>query len=633
MRDTIIAIVLILITMPVFTNATHIMGGFMCYENLGYDSTQNGYIYKFKLDIYRDMGGVALPASLNVTIFNDDPPTYTQLAVIALTAVARDTIYPADFLGPNCNLTLNYTVVTEIVHYERNLLVGVSLTGRYIVFGTCCRNPTIDNLIPNEGITFWSYIPPTFYENSSPCFDDLPTLYACKNTNWTVSNRATDPDGDLLFYELRRPYDFNQTPPITDTVLYVSPFYDELHPFGQTSTYTIAPNGISTVNADSIGVYVVSVEVKEFRNGNYLSSSVRDIPVSVETCPGDDPAELDTSGLSPQITYSGGSNILLNLAEGDSTCVLMPFYDPDGDAIWVNYSGDIFNNNPPATMTLIPNGDSSQVIARFCWNAVCGEDYSTPKIVNLEVVNVGACPISLAYFTMVINVNSIPFSVSSDTTICEGDTIQLSASGGDTYIWYPNVDINNTSVADPLVWPSSWMIYTVEIHQSNGCVKSKDVEVLVTNSPPANMFVSSTTLIVNLGTGLGYGYQWYFNGGALQGDTLQTIIATMTGNYWVVVSDTTGCSTESEHFHISMDAVEEISQHGISLVPNPSTGMIDVRGILTSAPKIFIYNIQGELVQFERALRFELNIDEAGIYLVEIQDGARLYHQKLVLHR
>ncbi len=48
-----------------------------------------------------------------------------------------------------------------------------------------------------------------------------------------------------------------------------------------------------------------------------------------------------------------------------------------------------------------------------------------------------------------------------DTIFCQGDTVQLLAQGGDKYHWSPGVWLNSDSIADPISFPDSSIVYTV----------------------------------------------------------------------------------------------------------------------------------------------------------------------------
>jgi len=78
-------------------------------------------------------------------------------------------------------------------------------------------------------------------------------------------------------------------------------------------------------------------------------------------------------------------------------------------------------------------------------------------------------------------VNAAPFSNIHDTTICIGDTLQLVAFNGTSYSWSPNYNINNTTIFNPLVWPTVTTNYVVNITNASGCSTKDTVKVTVSN--------------------------------------------------------------------------------------------------------------------------------------------------------
>lgn len=56
-----------------------------------------------------------------------------------------------------------------------------------------------------------------------------------------------------------------------------------------------------------------------------------------------------------------------------------------------------------------------------------------------------------------------------DTAICIGDTLQLTTYGGTTWSWTPAINMNDSSLRAPSVWPDSATTYQIIIGDSSGC--------------------------------------------------------------------------------------------------------------------------------------------------------------------
>lgn len=69
--------------------------------------------------------------------------------------------------------------------------------------------------------------------------------------------------------------------------------------------------------------------------------------------------------------------------------------------------------------------------------------------------------------------------IMSDTSLILGNTIELFASGGDTYMWWPDEDLSCTFCPDPIASPNTHTDYFVEITSNDGCVDTLQVNVSV----------------------------------------------------------------------------------------------------------------------------------------------------------
>ena len=81
--------------------------------------------------------------------------------------------------------------------------------------------------------------------------------------------------------------------------------------------------------------------------------------------------------------------------------------------------------------------------------------------INLVAINSKGCRASVQE---TINIGTPPpVSVNPKSSICYGDSVQLKAGGGIAYLWWPNLDINNANIENPLSKPSTSRQYSVQI--------------------------------------------------------------------------------------------------------------------------------------------------------------------------
>ncbi len=391
------------------SEATHIMGGNTCYSYLGYNSITNTYQYEITVYLYRDMSGIDCPTNVTFNVYNNNPPTYSSVTSVTLNSISMQVVNPIPVQCP-FNLPID---VQECV-YQGTVDLPPSLLGYFMIHTTCCRNALITNILSplNAGFTFYSIIPPTFYNNSSPCFNEIPVPYMCANDTTTMDNSAYDVDGDLLIFKFVTPYDDgNVVPPLNDTVLY-NPGYSATNPFGPGGVALInASTGITTLYAPNIGYYVIAIEIQEYRNGILLSTVRRDLQIIVINCPPQaTPVFTDTSGA----TINGPQCVSYSVNEGDTLCFPILYEDPDGDSVYLQIVGDIFDGsqfNPPATCPEVNGLGSAQT--EFCWETYCGVGSITPYYFFAIVKDNGCPPKS----------NYLPFCISVIPELLEPDLI------------------------------------------------------------------------------------------------------------------------------------------------------------------------------------------------------------------
>ncbi|MEO0898608.1 MAG: gliding motility-associated C-terminal domain-containing protein [Bacteroidota bacterium] len=141
-------------------------------------------------------------------------------------------------------------------------------------------------------------------------------------------------------------------------------------------------------------------------------------------------------------------------------------------------------------------------------------------------------------------------------TKCGQDSVQLNASGGISYLWSPNVAINNLNIPNPRVLPDSNQVYVVQVTDTNGCVNTDSILV---QAMYASAFGSTTicegdTTLLEATTigGLGASYSWE-PAGLLVDPNVQNAMAfpTVDTDFIVTVTDTSGC-TDTDTLTISV---------------------------------------------------------------------------------
>lgn len=209
-------------------------------------------------------------------------------------------------------------------------------------------------------------------------------------------------------------------------------------------------------------------------------------------------------------------------------------------------------------------------------------------------------------------------TITADQTIfCASDSALICAPTGFTsYQW----NIGGTANC---VTAHNAGNYYVTVTDNNGCTaESNHIAISVHPLPPVSISVNGDTLRVYNAVS----YQWYFNNGLINGATDSVFIATQTGNYAVMITDTNGCHATSNNAFVVVSAIAEVNEEILSLSPNPATSQLN---ITSSVPieQINIYNTTGQLVRaidvraIHESPQLQLDVSQLtnGLYIAELK--------------
>jgi PKD repeat protein len=254
-------------------------------------------------------------------------------------------------------------------------------------------------------------------------------------------------------------------------------------------------------------------------------------------------------------------------------------------------------------------------------------------------VTLGAC-VSTSNTTITINPGPTA-NAGTDQFICEDDTVALNASGGGTYSWSPSTGLSSTTVANPDANPSTTTMYYVTV--TSGLCSSTD-SVLVTVSPlpvTPTITISNDTLFANPPGG--FSYQWYLNGSPISGAVSSQYIFTLNGDYTVVITDGTSCSSGSAITTVTTAGIGDLEHNNgmLAIYPNPNNGnfTVTINTLFGNDCDLRITNGIGQTVysrpvMFDSNTRsFQLNVTgiARGAYTLTVVDGDKRYNQKLII--
>lgn len=552
--------------------ASHLMGGDVSYVFVGYNPTTNLYTYKITTKIYRycDSTGVGgTPAALDnqmlMGVYPQNPfqpnANKNRYTTLTLPLISSSFIIPPS-VNPNCTVGASVCVQEGIYEVTVNLPPGIG--GYHLIIDRCCRNYTITNINvatpPGAGEAFYAFIPPTSTPNNSPTFASAPVPYICAGDTASILNSAFDPDGDSLSYSFVVPFagisssnNAIPNPPATYTwpipnCTYTTG-YSLSSPFGINGYSNIDPvTGLTGYYIPSQGFYVVAVEIREYRNGALIGITRRDIQLIVIPC---------TPNTSPSLSTASGTTF--DASAGEPLCFNIDFADADGDSLFLNATGPVFDSTittPAATISSASGAGA--VSAQFCWNIPCSGGNSSQQFVVSSLDN--GCPPKTTNVVYTINVAGVAISgLSGADTVCYGSGSTLysvDTAGAASFQWFITggtaIGATTGSSVD-VIWSSGGGQIRVVAYNAFGCPsdtlsKSVTVNQTLVNAGPDASGCEGDSVLLGGTTIPGYTYIWSPSTGL--SDSTQSnasFSANLAGVYsFTVTASYQGCSVSDQ---------------------------------------------------------------------------------------
>jgi len=458
-------------------DAAHAMGGEVYYDYLG-----NGN-FEITLIFYRECfssgvepsgwqnGGTNLDPEISLGVFegSDSYATYT----VPLTT---SSIEPLETVLENPCGTLPPDLCMQRLEYSITINLPPSDIGYDIVFQRCCRNPGIAN-VPNPGdvgITLTTQIPPFTDDdnpNSSPQFNAYPPEAICTNFDFFLDQSATDADGDSLAYFFCNPLDGGSPndpspapqPASTFTPIPWSGGFNASDPIPSNPPFEIDPEtGQITGFPTTPGAYVVGICVSEYRDGELLSTVMRDFQFNVVMC---DPTIISAAQPQQENQLCIGQTIQFTENSIGAQSLLWDFGVPGTDTDISTATDPIFTYPDTGVYEVI-------LIANPTWPCA---DTSTQIFYVYEPLNLD---IQMVDFACLNGIEAFDFEVSGAFT--ESTNLNWTFFGG-----LPSTSTNQITDWVTFNNADSWNV-TLEAEHF-GCESSVDFEWEAPDTPIANI--------------------------------------------------------------------------------------------------------------------------------------------------
>ena len=314
-----------------------------------------------------------------------------------------------------------------------------------------------------------------------------------------------------------------------------------------------------------------------------------------------------SAGIAPvaEFSASGGASVC---AEGQITFTNQSTNAPQ-DYLWT------FEGGTPATSTAI----NPSVI------------YNTPGIYSVRLNasnNIGSDEIIKNNY---ITVHPRPaiIATAEPSQICAGSTANLSATGANTYTWFPVAGLTQGNTgANIEAKPSNNITYTVNGVSSQGCIGTSQVSVSIipAPTPPSISFNIQEGALTTSNTDA-ISYQWYLNGVAIQGANSPTHTPLQNGIYYLEIMSDNGCIAKSSSINVlSTSILNALNDEKITLFPNPNDGRFTLKvGKNASTYMVDVFNILGARMIAQRQIQnndaenqFDFSYLPKGVYLIRI---------------
>ncbi|MFN5620764.1 MAG: T9SS type A sorting domain-containing protein [Flavobacteriales bacterium] len=260
--------------------------------------------------------------------------------------------------------------------------------------------------------------------------------------------------------------------------------------------------------------------------------------------------------LNPNNLTSGTYNFVYSVGQVGSTC------GSDFSVVSITV-----NEGAPTTIAYSSPFCVSQTVAQLpLLLGVAGGEFSS-SLAGLSISNAGAIVPSLSapgiylvtytpsqgtscnsQATATVVIDAVPtatIAASGSTQLCPGGSVTLSAPAGYTYLW------NNGTTAQSVTatMPGA---YSVTVTSASGCTATSAI-TNVSNAPANAPVITAngpTTfcegLSVQLTSSAGSAYNWN------TGSTSQALMAVASGDYFVTVTNASGCALQSNTIHVEV---------------------------------------------------------------------------------
>ena len=349
--------------------ASHFSGGEIRYH-------PEGTKYRVELMLYNIClpNSALFPTSVSIGLASTCGGAFSRI----LPLVSLDTVTDAFCASalPGCGG--NYPV-TLVATFSDTVSIAPCASWKIWWF-TGSRNSQISNLMNpgSQNIYLEAFLNNLSAPNACPRLASPPFQPMAVGTANTLFLHATDLQGDSIAYEIIPARTNGSGAPPTPVAIPYAPGYSALQPFGGTGTSLNATTGMLQATPSNLGMHVVNVRVKDYRQGVLVGYTERDwIALTLN---GGSPAPMPASGTQFQYTTCPGQSHTLSLS----------FLDP-GDSVYVTATPDASVTWP---ITVTGGAGMGSAAVTLSWTTPSTLNVSTTPYFYIRIkARDAACPV------------------------------------------------------------------------------------------------------------------------------------------------------------------------------------------------------------------------------------------------
>jgi hypothetical protein len=253
---------------------------------------------------------------------------------------------------------------------------------------------------------------------------------------------------------------------------------------------------------------------------------------------------------------------------------------------------------PSGAGIIIPSGASATVD----WN----NTFTGTASLEVAAINDNCQgPFSTVLLITISDYPGTPFQPVGDTIICEGtiSTVYNTSEPLSTsfnWVIFPSVagTINISGFQATIIWNP---IYTgsvgIVVQGMNSCGSGPFSDTLLINIIPTPAPPVITQNLPDLMSSYTSGNQWYYNGNPILGAENQIYTVTQNGEYFVVYTDASGCSSVSDTVNVTSVNLLNIDDFPpVEIFPNPSDGVFYIRMNTGKSGDLIVYDLSGKVI-------------------------------------